>query len=96
MLTAPEDVVDMGVDGSGNFVCSGGVRTLPVWTTAPDALCRQGEQIQQQQLEQQQQNNPFNQSGQQPQQQQPATQQPPKQEKSDGVAGWIKDMFGSN
>jgi penicillin-binding protein 1B len=72
------------------------VRTLPVWTTAPDALCRQGEQIQQQQLEQQQQNNPFNQSGQQPQQQQPATQQPPKQEKSDGVAGWIKDMFGSN
>lgn len=95
VLTAPEDVVDMGVDGSGNFVCSGGVRTLPVWTTAPDALCRQGEQIQQQQLEQQQQNNPFNQSGQQPQQQ-PATQQPPKQEKSDGVAGWIKDMFGSN
>ncbi|WP_159872080.1 MULTISPECIES: bifunctional glycosyl transferase/transpeptidase [unclassified Raoultella] len=97
VLTAPEDVVDMGVDGSGNFVCSGGVRTLPVWTTAPDALCRQGEQIQQQQLEQQQQNNPFNQSGQQPQQQQPATQQQqPKQEKSDGVAGWIKDMFGSN
>ena len=95
VLTAPEDVVDMGVDGSGNFVCSGGVRTLPVWTTAPDALCRQGEQMQQQQLEQQQQNNPFNQSGQQPQQQ-PATQQPPKQEKSDGVAGWIKDMFGSN
>lgn len=95
VLTAPEDVVDMGVDGSGNFVCSGGLRTLPVWTTAPDALCRQGEQIQQQQLEQQQQNNPFNQSGQQPQQQ-PATQQPPKQEKSDGVAGWIKDMFGSN
>ncbi|MGE0971819.1 bifunctional glycosyl transferase/transpeptidase [Klebsiella sp. WOUb02] len=94
-LTAPEDVVDMGVDVSGNFVCSGGVRTLPVWTTAPDALCRQGEQMQQQQLEQQQQNNPFNQSGQQPQQQ-PATQQPPKQEKSDGVAGWIKDMFGGN
>ncbi|WP_434586311.1 bifunctional glycosyl transferase/transpeptidase [Klebsiella sp. R390] len=98
-LTAPEDVVDMGVDSSGNFLCSGGVRSLPVWTTTPDALCRQGEQMQQQQLEQQQQNNPFNQSGQQ-QQQQPATQQqqqqPPKQEKSDGVAGWIKDMFDSN
>lgn len=98
-LTAPEDLVDMGVDSSGNFLCSGGVRSLPVWTTTPDALCRQGEQMQQQQLEQQQQNNPFNQSGQQ-QQQQPATQQqqqqPPKQEKSDGVAGWIKDMFGSN
>ncbi|HHG8771094.1 TPA: bifunctional glycosyl transferase/transpeptidase [Raoultella planticola] len=98
VLTPPEDVVDMGVDSSGNFVCSGGMRSLPVWTTNPDALCRQGELMQQQQLEQQQQNNPFNQSGQQPQQQQPATQQqqPAKQEKSDGVAGWIKDMFGGN
>ena len=95
VLTPPEDVVDMGVDGSGNFVCSGGMRSLPVWTTSPDALCRQGEQIQQQQLERQQANNPFNQSGQQPQQQN-QQQQPPKQEKSDGVAGWIKDMFGSN
>ena len=46
VLTPPEDVVDMGVDGSGNFVCSGGMRSLPVWTTTPDALCRQGEQIQ--------------------------------------------------
>ena len=89
-LTAPEDVVDMGVDSNGNLVCSGGVRSLPVWTTQPDALCRQGEMMQQQQLQQQEANNPFNQSGQQqPQQQQ-------QQEKSDGVAGWIKDMFGSN
>lgn len=94
VLTAPEDVVDMGVDGSGNFVCGGGMRSLPVWTTTPDALCQQGEQMQQQQLEQQQANNPFNQSGQQ-QQQQNQQQQPPKQESSDGVAGWIKDMFGS-
>ncbi|EPY4079402.1 bifunctional glycosyl transferase/transpeptidase [Klebsiella quasipneumoniae] len=95
VLTAPEDVVDMGVDSNGNFVCSGGMRSLPVWTTQPDALCRQGEMMQQQQLQQQEANNPFNQSGQQPQQQQ--QQQPPKQqEKSDGVAGWIKDMFGSN
>ena len=97
VLTAPEDVVDMGVDSNGNFVCSGGMRSLPVWTTTPDALCRQGEQMQQQQLEQQQQNNPFNQSGQQqPAQQQQQQQQPAKQEKSDGVAGWIKDMFGGN
>ena len=86
-LTAPEDVVDMGVDSNGNLVCSGGVRSLPVWTTQPDALCRQGEMMQQQQLQQQEANNPFNQSGQQ---------QPKQQEKSDGVAGWIKDMFGSN
>ena len=97
VLTAPEDVVDMGVDSNGNFVCSGGMRSLPVWTTTPDALCRQGEQMQQKQLEQQQQNNPFNQSGQQqPAQQQQQQQQPAKQEKSDGVAGWIKDMFGGN
>ncbi|MGS3450876.1 bifunctional glycosyl transferase/transpeptidase [Klebsiella electrica] len=95
-LTAPEDVVDMGVDSNGNFVCSGGMRSLPVWTTTPDALCRQGEQMQQQQLEQQQQNNPFNQSGQQQPAQQQQQQQPAKQEKSDGVAGWIKDMFGGN
>ncbi|ECB2594821.1 bifunctional glycosyl transferase/transpeptidase, partial [Salmonella enterica subsp. enterica serovar Infantis] len=27
---------------------------------------------------------------------QPAQQQPPKEEKSDGVAGWIKEMFGGN
>lgn len=93
VLTVPEDVVDMGVDSNGNFVCSGGMRSLPVWTTQPDALCRQGEMMQQQQLQQQEAKNPFNQSGQQQQQQQ----QPPKQqEKSDGVAGWIKDMFGSN
>ena len=98
-LTAPEDVVDMGVDSNGNLVCSGGVRSLPVWTTQPDALCRQGEMMQQQQLQQQEANNPFNQSGQQQpqqQQQQQQKQQPKQQEKSDGVAGWIKDMFGSN
>ena len=95
-LTAPEDVVDMGVDSNGNLVCSGGVRSLPVWTTQPDALCRQGEMMQQQQLQQQEANNPFNQSGQQQPQQLQQQQQPKQQEKSDGVAGWIKDMFGSN
>ncbi|HBQ8781659.1 TPA: bifunctional glycosyl transferase/transpeptidase [Klebsiella quasipneumoniae] len=96
VLTAPEDVVDMGVDSNGNFVCSGGMRSLPVWTTQPDALCRQGEMMQQQQLQQQEANNPFNQSGQQQPQQQQQQQPPKQQEKSDGVAGWIKDMFGSN
>ena len=62
-----------------------------VWTTDPDSLCQQGEMMQQPT------GNPFDQSTpqQQPQQQQ---QQPAQQEKkdSDGVAGWIKDMFGSN
>ncbi|MCT4705161.1 bifunctional glycosyl transferase/transpeptidase [Enterobacteriaceae bacterium H16N7] len=92
-LTPPEDIVSMGVDDGGNFQCSGGqTRMLPVWTTNPDALCQQSLQMQQQQQQQQQMNNPFGQSSGQPQQQQ---QQPQKKEESDGVAGWIKDMFGS-
>ncbi|CAH6661673.1 bifunctional glycosyl transferase/transpeptidase [Pseudocitrobacter vendiensis] len=94
VLTPPEDIVDMGVDYNGNFVCSGGSRMLPVWTTEPDALCQQGEMMQQQQ--EQQSGNLFDQSS-QPQQQQQPQEQPKKEEKdSDGVAGWIKDMFGGN
>lgn len=88
-LTPPEDIVDMGVDASGNFVCSGGMRTLPVWTTNPDSLCQQSQP-------EQPTGNPFEQSSQpqQPQQQQPAQQEEKKD--GDGVAGWIKDMFGGN
>ncbi len=88
-LVAPEDIVDMGVDSSGNFICGGGVRTLPVWTTNPDALCQQSQP-------EQPTGNPFEQSSQpqQPQQQQP--QQQNEKKDSDGVAGWIKDMFGGN
>jgi len=90
-LTPPEDIVDMGVDEMGNFVCGGGSRTLPVWTTDPDTLC----QLNQNQPAQN--NNPFAQP-ENPQQQQQPQQPPPQQqeEKSDGVAGWIKEMFGSN
>ena len=91
-LTTPEDIVDMGVDDSGNFVCGGGVRTLPVWTTDPDSLCQQNPT-------QQPTGNPFEQSSQPQQQQQQPQQQPQQQNEkkdSDGVAGWIKDMFGSN
>ena len=88
-LVAPEDIVDMGVDSSGNFICGGGVRSLPVWTTNPDALCQQSQP-------EQPTGNPFDQSSQpqQPQQQQP--QQQDEKKDSDGVAGWIKDMFGGN
>lgn len=88
-LVAPEDIVDMGVDSSGNFICGGGVRTLPVWTTNPDALCQQSQP-------EEPTGNPFEQSSQpqQPQQQQPQQQEEKKD--SDGVAGWIKDMFGGN
>lgn len=88
-LVAPEDIVDMGVDSSGNFICGGGVRSLPVWTTNPDALCQQSQP-------EEPTGNPFDQSSQpqQPQQQQP--QQQTEKKDSDGVAGWIKDMFGGN
>ncbi|HCW3118723.1 TPA: bifunctional glycosyl transferase/transpeptidase [Enterobacter roggenkampii] len=88
-LVAPEDIVDMGVDSSGNFVCGGGMRTLPVWRTNPDSLCQQSQP-------EQPTGNPFEQSSQpqQPQQQQP--QQQNEKKDSDGVAGWIKDMFGGN
>lgn len=88
-LVAPEDIVDMGVDGSGNFICGGGMRTLPVWTTNPDSLCLQSQP-------EQPTGNPFDQSSQpqQPQQQQP--QQQNEKKDSGGVAGWIKDMFGGN
>ncbi|EOL8879039.1 bifunctional glycosyl transferase/transpeptidase [Enterobacter mori] len=83
-LVAPEDIVDMGVDGSGNFICGGGMRTLPVWTTNPDSLCQQSQP-------EQPTGNPFDQSS-QPQQ----PQQQNEKKDSDGVAGWIKDMFGGN
>ncbi|WP_312345685.1 bifunctional glycosyl transferase/transpeptidase [Leclercia sp.] len=86
-LTPPEDIVDMGVDESGNFVCGGGMRRVPVWTSNPDSLCQQAAP--------EPSDNPFDQSSQpqsQPQQQQP--QQQPEKKESDGVAGWIKDMFG--
>jgi penicillin-binding protein 1B len=82
-LVAPEDIVDIGVDSMGTFQCGGGQRQLPVWTTNPSALCQQSQQ-------QAEARNPFSQSSEQPPQ--PAQQQ----EKSDGVAGWIKDMFGGD
>jgi penicillin-binding protein 1B len=89
-LTPPEDIARMNVDSAGNFVCgsaSSSWRSLPVWTTDANALCQQQQQqIQQQQQMLQQQNN------QQPQQGQP--QQQNEQKDGDGVAGWIKDMFG--
>lgn len=90
-LTPPEDIVDMGVDQSGNFVCGGGMRSVPVWTSNPDSLCQAPTP--------EPTGNPFEQSSpqQQPQQQQqPQPQQQNEKKDSDGVAGWIKDMFGGN
>lgn len=90
-LTPPEDIVDMGVDASGNFVCGGGMRSVPVWTTNPDSLCQAPVP--------EPTGNPFEQSSPQQQPQQQQQQQPQQQNEkkdSDGVAGWIKDMFGGN
>jgi penicillin-binding protein 1B len=54
-LTPPEDITTMSVDDMGNFMCAGGgTRSLPVWTTNPDALCQQSQMMQQQQQPQQQ------------------------------------------
>lgn len=75
MLQPPEGINQMTIDGSGNFVCGGGGRTIPVWTDNPQGLCQASQAAQQQQQEQQQ---------------QPAG----EQKDADGVAGWIKDMFG--
>ncbi|WP_342754925.1 bifunctional glycosyl transferase/transpeptidase [Pantoea sp. MBD-2R] len=86
MPTPPEDIAPMSVDSAGNFVCGTGSsswRTLPVWTTDANALCQQQQQQVQQQQEQQQQ-----------EQQQQQQQQQDEQKDSNGVAGWIKDMFG--
>lgn len=86
-LTVPEDIVDLGVDSAGNFQCStNGYRVLPVWTKNPEGLCQQSLQVD---------NNPFSQGQSQPQQNAPA-QAPQTQPESDGVAGWIKDMFGND
>jgi penicillin-binding protein 1B len=63
------------------------MRTLPVWTSNPESLCQQAAP--------EPTGNPFEQSS-QPQQQQQQPQQQNEKKDSDGVAGWIKDMFGGN
>ncbi len=84
-LVPPEGITTMSIDGSGNFVCNGGgLRTLPVWTENPEGLCAASAAQQ-----------PATQSQQLQTEGQPS-QQPQEQKGSDGVAGWIKDMFGSN
>jgi penicillin-binding protein 1B len=103
-LQVPDDVSMMNIDYSGNFICNGGggllngggLRTIPVWTDDAQQLCQASQaaayqQAQQQQQLQQQQQQPMQQQPQQQQQQQPQQQQ---QQDSNGVAGWIKDMFG--
>ncbi|SFN16837.1 penicillin-binding protein 1B [Izhakiella capsodis] len=87
VLTPPEGITSMNVDANGNFVCGSDTDvagTLPVWTTDANALCQQQQQDSQQQQLQQQHMLPD---------QQPQPQEEKKE--SGGVAGWIKEMFGS-
>lgn len=89
-LLPPEGISQMSIDYAGNFVCNGdsSQRTIPVWTDSPESLCLASQPAPEQPAQQQpDQSTP---PGQQP----PNQQQPNQQEGSDGVAGWIKDMFG--
>ncbi|MCW2477401.1 bifunctional glycosyl transferase/transpeptidase [Candidatus Symbiopectobacterium sp. NZEC151] len=48
MLTPPEGIATMTVDGGGQFICNGSAgRALPVWTENPQALCQSSQQQQQ-------------------------------------------------
>jgi len=88
----PEGINQMSIDYAGNFVCnsSSSLRVIPVWTDSPESLCLASQPAPQQPAQQPDQQPEDPQSGQQPSNQQ----QPNQQEGSDGVAGWIKDMFG--
>ncbi|QDX29149.1 bifunctional glycosyl transferase/transpeptidase [Dickeya poaceiphila] len=80
MLTPPEGITTMSVDGSGNFICNGSAgRALPVWTDNPQALCQASQQVVQQ---------PAALSGGQSQP------QPNQQQDGGSVPDWIKQMFG--
>ncbi len=76
--TPPEDIAPMTVDSAGNFVCGTGSST---WRTLPVWTTDASALCQQQQQQVQQ-------------QQQLQQQQQSEQKDSNGVAGWIKDMFG--
>ncbi|WP_213991579.1 bifunctional glycosyl transferase/transpeptidase [Sodalis sp. dw_96] len=90
-LIPPEGINSISIDYAGNFICGGdsNMRVIPVWTDSPQSLCQASQPIVQQP------GVPTQPGDGQPAQQ-PAQQQQPAQdsEKSDGVAGWIKDMFG--
>lgn len=94
-LTVPEDITTLGIDDMGRFLCEGGSRTLPVWTSHPQTLCQQSRPEVTPDS-----GNPFS-GGDAPPQNPPPSQpqsdqgQDQKKDKQ-GVAGWIKDMFGQN
>lgn len=84
-LTPPDGISQMSIDYAGNFLCNGepAMRTLPVWTDDPQSLCQSAqEQVQLQPeaaLTDKTQKNV-----------------PPQDELKDsnGVANWIREIFG--
>ncbi|TKI08805.1 bifunctional glycosyl transferase/transpeptidase [Martelella alba] len=90
-LTPPEGISQMSIDYAGNFVCNGNdaLRSIPVWTDNPQALCQAGQTAVDQSAAQPQ---PVEQPAQQ--QPQPQQQQPGQNSENGGVPGWIRDMFG--
>ncbi len=87
ILTPPEDITQMNIDSAGNFVCGGGSstwRSLPVWALDPNALCQQ----------QQQQISSSNSKNSNSNNSNSNSRRANEQKDGDGVAGWIKDMFG--
>ncbi len=89
-MIPPEGINEISIDYAGNFACGGdsNMRVIPVWTDNPQSLCQASQSIAQQP-------NAQPQPAESQPAQQPAQQQPAKDaENGDGVAGWIKDMFG--
>lgn len=80
VLTAPEDITDIAVDSNGSFVCSVGIRMLPVWTRDASALCQQGIKSPVTAEQHQQQNG----------------QSKPAPNDNSNVPDWIQDMFGGD
>jgi penicillin-binding protein 1B len=109
-LQVPEDISNMTVDGGGNFVCAGstgggffggsvgGLRSMPVWTDDPQKLCQSQTVASQPQIQPGGVPAQPPANGQQPttpsQQSQPNAGQQQQKNGDNGVASWIKDMFG--
>lgn len=93
VLQQPEGISQMSIDAAGNFVCNGGgSRTLPVWTDNPQGLCQSNQLAVQQTVSPQ--GSPPQGARQQQSQSQQTSSQSGEQKDADGVAGWIKEMFG--
>lgn len=81
VIRAPDGINEMGLDSEGYFTCRASDRRLPAWISDPQLFC----QLAEQQKEQEQQRQ-FEQQREAQRQNQP--------EKSAGLGGWLRDLFG--